>query len=392
MSGSFARLFGQLSQQLAAHPEQTLELSLANVSGFRCQQGGKCCRNPWKVDVDEAYYQTWQHKLQAFAGLDRPALVVYTDAVLAQGAHAYITKQPGSHTCVFQAQDNSCRIHSELGEAALPQLCRSFPREVSRVGERLSHVTLSSACEHAAAMLDEQADLSFRIIPQTAALAESSLLLHQQRALSLPAFLPWLGWILDRVFDFSDSPQEALHDSADLLLAALHHPEQDLADWLESGWTTSPRLSDSGPALQLFCDNMPFSEQLRRYLQRQQRLRRPWPVLELRTRQRISRFERQYLLRRLLSLDLLSEGALSLSQYLWLMSFGLLSIRVLLYYRLGETNTAVSLADLVWCLNRWESMGMQHPHWLRQIGLASWDDEACLLGIQQLGGFGQEKG
>ncbi len=386
---SFSRLFEQLSSQLSQQPDHRLELSLSNVSAFSCQRGGMCCTIPWKVDVDLDYYTHWHQKLADFAGENRPVLIPYEDLVLAQGAYAYVVKRAGSHQCVFQADDHQCKIHAELGESALPQLCRTFPREVPAVGERYRHLTLTSACSQAAAMLDQQADLLFQIIPAAQAITstEPKLKLNAQQSLSLPELLPWLGWLLDQIFDVRQTPSQALYQAADLLIAAEQQPDRQLSDWLAQGWPHHPFMAQADEAFNLFIANAPFSDLLLRFVQRQQRLRLPWPQLELRSRQRLLRFLRNYLLRRLLNLEPLHPGPLTLGQYLWLLGFGLLSIQILLAYRLGSDQHSISLDDLVWCLNRWEQMGMQHPHWQRQLGLASWEDQACLKGLQQLAGF-----
>lgn len=386
MHGLFSKRFNQLVQTL--EPDQILSLSLADMADYRCQRGGTCCRQPWKVDVGPDYYQQWHVTLQSLANTAEPVLRPYTHSQAAQGAYAYLVKRPGTQQCLFQADDHSCRIHSTLGEAALPPICRSFPRERLETGQ-YQYSSLASACQHAAALLDQQARLRFQILPAAPSLPVQSLNISQQRQLSAIELLPWLGWMLDRIFDSAQSVQTGLGQSIQLLQIAEQRPEATLAELLE-GFSPRPdqRLNPS-QALELFLACSPYGDKLENFLQAslsqgQFRLRLPLSAV-----QRQQRFYRHYLLRRLLNLELLSQWQMSLSQAIWLLSYGLLAQQFLLCYRaltLASPDPA-NLSELVWALNQWEIHGMQNPLWLQELGLLDWNDTDCLRGAGQAASF-----
>lgn len=395
MQGPFSTLFAQLAQQLQLG--QLLSLSLANVAGFRCQRGGHCCRHPWKVDTGPEYFERWHAILQDLAGSSEPVLILYAEPLAAQGAYAHVAKRKGTHQCLFQTDDNSCRIHAELGEEALPPTCRSFPRETARAAQ-YEHSTLSSACTHAAAMLDQQADLLFEILPANQPASPDAttgkLMLSQQRQVSLLEFLPWLGWVLDQIFDVQHSVQTGLLRVIGLLQQAEQNPVASLAELLSTLNAEVSPLLDEGQALELFLSCSPMAEPIHRFLQ--QRRSQPAPRLQLGAYQRQQRFYRNYLLRRLLNLEALSQWPLTLSQYLWLLAYGLLSQQQLLIYQIASSQplagNPAGLNHLVWALNRWEIHGMQNPDWMRELGLMNWNDADCLLGAQQASSFALKAG
>ncbi|HEY9842829.1 MAG TPA: hypothetical protein V6D23_20350 [Candidatus Obscuribacterales bacterium] len=396
MTGPFYALLVQAAGQLRQQPEQQLELQLENISAYRCQRRGACCRNPWKVDVSREYFDVWGPALQALSGESEPVMIPYRDIEAAQGAYAWLRKrQTGSgHQCVFQAADHSCRVHAELGEAALPPICRSFPRETAQAGPQYANPTLSSACQHAAAMLDQTSDLLFELKPLGHPGSEADpsqhrarIRLGQERLVDLPEFLPWLGWMLDQVMDYRLSATTALNQIQALLSFAAMQPELALPALLaiESGSRGEIR-SEPGQALELFLALSPFSDpDLERFVRLQLHTLR-LPLAPLSHRQRLQRFLRHYLLRRLLNLEALSQWPLTLPQYLFLLGFGVLTIQLLLlHYQQGAAG--LPREGLIWAINHWEAYGIQHPYWIKQVGLGSWPDTYCLEQLQRACGL-----
>lgn len=369
MAGPFSDIFNRFASHLQAHPEHTLLLTMDDLEGFRCQRGGLCCRNPWIVNLDQDYYDTWHERLKALVGWTEPVLVLQTDDRLKTDAVAYIAKQKGTNLCAFQSPDRGCMIHSQLGEAALPQTCQRYPRDRAFVGSRYANDTLTSACEHAASQLDKQADLTFEMLPVAEDQFDAGVPLRfgLEHNMTLLDLLPLLGRILDRVMHPEYPLQLNMIEVANLLGPL---PESSALVW-------PPTPEHQRGAILHFLKYSPFDDNLNEFIARGQRLEIPLPQLDLRSQQRLERFQRQYLLRRLINLDPLSRGRLSLHQYLWLLGFGLLAQNLLLAYRLRQGVREVNLRDLVAVVTEWEMMGLQHPSWIYKIQLAGRDDLSC---------------
>ncbi len=379
--GPFGDIFNRFAEHLQAHPEQSLLLSMDDLAGFRCQRGGLCCRNPWVVNFQQDYYDTWHERLRKLVSWEQPVLIRYQDLALAKDAYGFIAKQPDTHLCAFQAPDHSCMIHSRLGEDALPSVCKRYPRDRVRLGGQYLNDTLTSACEHAAAQLDKQADLTFEMLPATQPLQTEQLNLRWglHQPISLNELLPRLGQILDQVMTTGPDVRQNLMGVA-LLLA----PD---AVKMPSPQAWPPLPSHQQRAIKLFLEHSPYTSLFNDFVARNQRLGIPKPHLSLRSRQRLQRFQSQYLLRRLINLDPIGRGNLTVYQYLWLLSFGLLTQSLVLSHRLREGGSEISLRDLVVAVTEWEMMGLQHPSWIYKLQLATWDDATCLQGLLDACGY-----
>lgn len=103
-------------------------LLLADDVVFTCQQSGACCRNDWLIGVDDAARARLEQvdwtRLQPPlpAGPKFQALPF----ALAGGERATFARR-GDGACVFLDPDERCGIHTRLGAAAKPQVCREFP-------------------------------------------------------------------------------------------------------------------------------------------------------------------------------------------------------------------------------------------------------------------------
>ncbi|MBI2204465.1 MAG: YkgJ family cysteine cluster protein [Candidatus Rokubacteria bacterium] len=95
---------------------------------FTCQNSGACCRNDWLIGVDDP-------SAERLASVDWTALdpslppgekFVKLPLPLAGGETlTFARKRDGA--CVFLGPGEKCGIHSTLGHAAKPQVCREFP-------------------------------------------------------------------------------------------------------------------------------------------------------------------------------------------------------------------------------------------------------------------------
>lgn len=116
---------------------------------FRCLAGecpDSCCKD-WQVQVDKASARRYR----ALPG----ALGEELRAVLRQeDGETYLTVQDGR--CPMWRRDGLCRIQAELGESALCETCRQFPRLTHDYGDFVE-LGLELSCPEAARwILDEK--------------------------------------------------------------------------------------------------------------------------------------------------------------------------------------------------------------------------------------------
>jgi Fe-S-cluster containining protein len=121
-------------------------LLLSDDVVFTCQQSGACCRNDWLIGVDDSA----RARLDAveWARLD-PALPVGSKFrplpfVLPGGERATFARRADG-ACVFLDPGERCGIHTRLGAAAKPQVCREFPYSFVETPDGVA-VGLSFAC------------------------------------------------------------------------------------------------------------------------------------------------------------------------------------------------------------------------------------------------------
>jgi lysine-N-methylase len=127
-------------------------LSLRYMTRFRClaERCEDTCCTALRVPVSEAH---WRHMHSVAAGL--PHLVPHPGGPPSE--HAFIDMCPDGR-CPFLDTERLCSLQREHGEALLPDVCASFPRIVSRWGERVE-VTGTLACPEVArlCLLEEDA-------------------------------------------------------------------------------------------------------------------------------------------------------------------------------------------------------------------------------------------
>jgi lysine-N-methylase len=180
------------------------------LASFSCL-GPTCpdtCCGGWNVHVDEATHERWQtirlHK-------DAPPLASSTRPVRADerhgaGVRALLEKTPTDH-CVLLTQDKLCPVHANLGEAALPLVCHTFPRGLVQMGEQTS-MFLTLSCPQAArlALADAQA---MDMVPP-----------REQPAGRLPALRASHSSAAATVDEFAASPLDGITAAAPMLADA----------------------------------------------------------------------------------------------------------------------------------------------------------------------------
>lgn len=116
---------------------------------FRCLAGecpDSCCKD-WQVQVDEASARRYRALPGALGEELRAAL-------RQEDGEAYLTVQDGR--CPMWRRDGLCRIQAELGESALCETCRQFPRLTHDYGDFVE-LGLELSCPEAARwILDEK--------------------------------------------------------------------------------------------------------------------------------------------------------------------------------------------------------------------------------------------
>lgn len=125
---------------------------------FRCLAGecpDSCCKD-WQVQVDEASVRRYRALTGALGEELRKAL-------RQENGETYLTVQDGR--CPMWRRDGLCRIQAELGEKALCETCRQFPRLTHDYGDFVE-LGLELSCPEAARwILDEKSSCVTEKIP-----------------------------------------------------------------------------------------------------------------------------------------------------------------------------------------------------------------------------------
>jgi len=144
------------------HRERPLLLPADVV--FTCQNSGACCRNDWLIGVDDPSYQRL-HRIE-WRKLDPPIPVddpfVALEEPLSGGETRTFRRKPDG-ACVFLGAGEKCGIHSTLGYAAKPQICREFPYYFVDTPDGVA-VGVSFACtavraHHGRSLADQETDV-----------------------------------------------------------------------------------------------------------------------------------------------------------------------------------------------------------------------------------------
>jgi Fe-S-cluster containining protein len=113
---------------------------------FTCQQSGACCRNDWLIGVDEAARARLERVDWTRLGAPLPPGPKFQPLPFAlPGGERATFARRGDGACVFLDPDERCGIHTRLGAAAKPQVCREFPYSFVETPDGVA-VGLSFAC------------------------------------------------------------------------------------------------------------------------------------------------------------------------------------------------------------------------------------------------------
>ena len=139
------RYFLMSNQSIILQPKYVADFQCA---GSKCD--AKCCRNLWLIDIDRETYKKYQRIKNP--SMRKKILTSMQPSITRVG---FKIKFNENGACPLLCEDNFCYVQKNLGEDALSETCKLYPRRLNKIGNYQFRV-LSMTCPVAA----EQALLS----------------------------------------------------------------------------------------------------------------------------------------------------------------------------------------------------------------------------------------
>ena len=139
------RYFLMSNQSIILQPKYVADFQCA---GSKCD--AKCCRNLWLIDIDRETYKKYQRIKNP--SMRKKILTSMQPSITRVG---FKIKFNENGACPLLCEDNFCYVQKNLGENALSETCKLYPRRLNKIGNYQFRV-LSMTCPVAA----EQALLS----------------------------------------------------------------------------------------------------------------------------------------------------------------------------------------------------------------------------------------
>ena len=120
------------------------------VADFQCDGSkcnAKCCRNSWRIDIDMETYKKYQRIKNP--AMRKKILSSIQPSTIQTG---FQIKLNNKDVCPLLCEDNLCYIQRNMGEGALSQTCKVYPRMVQQIGNyqfRMLAMTCPVAAEYA---------------------------------------------------------------------------------------------------------------------------------------------------------------------------------------------------------------------------------------------------
>ena len=130
--------------------DNTIILQPQYVADFQCdgsQCNAKCCGNKWKISIDVDTYKKYQRIKNPI--MRKKILSSIKPSINRIGFEINFGK---GTSCPLLCEDNLCYVQLNLGEEALSNTCKGYPRVVKQVGKyqfRLLSMTCPVAAEKA---------------------------------------------------------------------------------------------------------------------------------------------------------------------------------------------------------------------------------------------------
>ncbi len=134
---------------MAASAERTRFAGRFACIGGACEDS--CCTHHWRIDLSRDDYGRLKAALNGSpAERERFERGCARTPGAGRGARTWATLQRTEDgACAFLAPDRTCSVQSAHGAAALPGVCATYPRLVTRIGDRLA-LTATLSCPEAA--------------------------------------------------------------------------------------------------------------------------------------------------------------------------------------------------------------------------------------------------
>lgn len=379
-----------LVSELEQDPSKALWLELEAFENFACTLCGECCKLPWAIHVPQDYYERWNETFDKMAdGRFQQPFELREEPI--PTAYASFRRKPGTSECIFLEADNSCYLHSQLGEEALAHVCKVYPRVNKMMGHQYRTRYLLHSCQAVPESLIRYPELRFALCTleqQRPLKTGGSPLLHPNRS---QTYL-WLGLVLDLLeqpmpeslisrwrqlrpvldellvigLDQVSSGQfERLYHEA-LQRSAMSGFEQSDAEQQDRAMKWCFQLVPGYPGFEQWLAAIHFGKQ-------------PWPQLNPDERLLLDQYLKVFVRNRLLGVPYLDFfwGRMNLWQQALMLSLQLLCLQWLaLYYRSREGTLTAS--HLERALNFSGSYFEQRETLLSQLKLDTLSPEDCL--------------
>ena len=136
------RYFLMSNQSIILQPKYVADFQCA---GSKCD--AKCCRNLWLIDIDRETYKKYQRIKNP--SMRKKILTSMQPSITRVG---FKIKFNENGACPLLCEDNFCYVQKNLGEDALSETCKLYPRRLNKIGNyqfRVLSMTCSVAAEQA---------------------------------------------------------------------------------------------------------------------------------------------------------------------------------------------------------------------------------------------------
>ena len=205
---------------------------------FECSGCAKCCKTPWKVEVDRVTLDRYKGsilELRVKQELGKPPLVRTHDGKIVAA------KEEGR--CVLLGKDNECRFHYNLGEHFKPATCRLFPFILTPTPDGIvvgvSHYCNSVQKGEGRPLETYQEELEEQLAGfDSVPIAETRIRVAKDRSLEWAEYLHFESQLLTRL---------ATLPAEEVLVSAF----EGLSEWVEDATLEQPPLTGTRPRVDL---------------------------------------------------------------------------------------------------------------------------------------------